>query len=180
MIPVTHCQCGHTLSPEAQRRPAATGVCRACVLARNLTNPELNARRYAAISRRHRDPAFKARHAETVKQALRVYSATPEGRAERSESGRKGGLKRTGACRLPAGHPVRIKAGAARTAKHFAWCPPQFHDRYRFLRPRIGAPAARAKVMAEFVDDDPFGAKLWAVACGAPVCDNARTKRMGQ
>jgi hypothetical protein len=175
--PANHCLCGHLLNPEGQRKPTATGKCRRCHLAAQRLDPDTTAKRIAALRARVSDPEVKARQRAGCRQGLRVYLATPEGRAERTASARKGGLAAKGACKLPAGHPIRMKAGANRVARYYAWCPPHFVDHYKFLRPRLGVSLAKAKVMAEFRESDPFGAQMWRVANGAPIANKVDIAR---
>jgi hypothetical protein len=177
MTPATHCDCGHELNAEVQRRPSATGKCRRCACIERNSDPAICAKRHASLRARYRDPAMKAALLLKTLPAIRAYVATPEGLAERQAQGRRVGKLASGAAKLPAGHEIRLRAGAKRTHTTIGWCPPKLRCRYAWLRARIGKDAARTKIMAEFHENDPFGAQMWRVANGAPIVDKVSFAR---
>lgn len=138
----------------ADCRGRKTNMCKACSNRARSKDPEINERRRQAMLARVADPEFKAAFVARTKEGTRRYLQDPENMRKRREAGRRFGLLGLG-MRFPAGHPVRIAAGAKMAATKLSWCPPAYRDLYRSLvKDNAGTTAeCRAIVLEEIRRD---------------------------
>jgi hypothetical protein len=141
---------------ELKPNPRRLGTrCRRCNARQMATSPEKRAKCRATMKRLFEDPMYRARHRQRTLEGNRRAMEKPEVAALRREQGRRVGLLRLGASRLPAGSPPRVQAGRKRTETVLAWCPLEYRDEYRRLRcsKLIRAPEARRMIEAMIARD---------------------------
>jgi hypothetical protein len=133
--------------PSPISRRNASGRCRPCCARYNNANPEIVARRNAAIRERFADPAVRHAVAEGIRARNRnLPAAEMERRREHGRYLAANVLNRPEVRAANAAPDVRKRAGQARTATVLPWCPKDKLDAYRRLQ-RIGIRAAEAKRM---------------------------------
>ena len=126
------------------------GRCLKCSANRMNADPEINARRRAAVAAHFAKPGAKQMRTESLR---RWVETMPEDERERRRvNGRRLAaevLSRPDVRQLSNSPEVKARAGRARTETVLGWCPPDLRDQYRALVMRKGIPAAEARKIIE-------------------------------
>jgi hypothetical protein len=107
-------------------------------------DPEFQRNRRAAIV--HGFQANPERRAEYAKRA-RIAGQSARSREANSQRLRERPIWQLGHAALPPGCDARKRGGAARSARHLAWCPPELRDEYRRLVANKKVPAKEARAV---------------------------------
>lgn len=172
---VKTCVCGTSLGLKNK-----SGLCRSCIAKRHNADPEMQARRKAAIQERFKDPAVRAAYARRIGE--HVANMSDEERAARREHGRwmyRNYLSQPDVVAKTSSKDARRRAGISRSDTVLAWCPPAYREQYRALKASGAVKAAEAKVMildqikaderARLAAMTPFERQMEAVARGARI-----------
>ena len=127
-------------------RQSKTGRCRPCSLALTNADPAIKERQRAAARKHAARPGVRA--ARIARLAAHLSALSDEERQRRSAQGRHiaATVLQSEAVRARSNSKeAKAKAGAARTATVLAWCPPEYLERYRFLKNTKLLRAAEAK-----------------------------------
>lgn len=127
-------------------KQAKTGRCRPCSLATTNADPAIKQRQREGSRAHAAKPEVKA--ALVLRLSTHVRTLSPQERERRSIQGRHiaATVLQTERVRsLSNSAEAKARAGAARTDTVLAWCPPEYRDRYRYLKQTKLLLAAEAK-----------------------------------
>ena len=127
-----------------------SGLCRRCALLRNHRDPEMNARRIAAMTVAINRPDVVARKSASVSKRRRQKMANDPAFAEaQREHGRRLGKSNIGNLAAPAGSEPRRRAGQTLSNRALGWCPPEYREEYERLNHLMKVPSVEARAIIE-------------------------------
>ncbi len=124
-----------------------TGRCRKCALAATNANPDVQHRKAEANRRKSRDPQWRAGATARLVRAGRRARTDPAFVEVLREAGRRNLVKAYTPEARAKWYAAKPEAGRKKTARYFAWCPPDRIEEYRFLTRKKHIAAAEAKRM---------------------------------
>jgi len=139
--------CGATISPQSKK-----GWCKRCAARALNADPEIRARKKAALARYYAQPGVREERAAKI--AAYNRNSSPERRAMLREHGLRMFERHLSnpANAAKANSPeAKARAAAAQIDTKLAWCPPERRDEYRRLcaSQRLSAAEARRVIEAE-------------------------------
>lgn len=137
--------CGKQITAQSK-----SGRCRACGLRHNLSDPEVNARRIANMTKTWAQPEQREKRRIRSREAIRRKIEADPGFAEmKRQQGKRLAASRAGTDGRPAGHESRIRAGKSISKTRMGWCPEEWRPQYNDLIRRKGLKRAQAKAIIE-------------------------------
>jgi hypothetical protein len=166
---MTCTDCGVSISVKS------TGRCRTCACAIANRDPEIRARKGAAMRLAYTDPAFAAKRAAGSRKAVARRMADPAHVEKLREMGRRYGTANLDAARLSP--EVRAKAGRSISARKLEHIPAAYRAAYREIRAKnISAPEAERMVLEQQEADQRNAPKRVAANLEAMRVKAARQK----
>lgn len=156
-------------------RQSRTGRCKGCVTAYLNSDPEVHARRVGGIRKKWRtDPEYKARKVRAIHERHMRARQNPEVAARLNQNILNARYRLSEPEVIERYRAGVKRAGAERSRKAIAWCPPKYRDEYRSLtRSRqMKAPEAKAAILAKAAAEmTPFERQLEKVRNGAGIIE---------
>ena len=149
--------------------------CRSCSAKHNRADPEMNARRQAALSAKQKTPEMRAKYRAGRLALIEKRKDDPQWQEYLRAQGQR--LYRD-FCQHPDALKRRCaaaaKAATRRAERNMAWCPPERRADYQKFRKQVGAAEARRIIEAEMT---PFERQLARVRSGAALVPTFKPRR---